>query len=87
VENDRLKNRERAMPTKNPRINIVLDDTLFLGIQSLARKENVSLSAKARDLIREALDIQEDIGLARIADDREVSWDEDKAVSHDDLWR
>ena len=74
------------MPTKNPRINIVLDDALYLGIRLLAQKENVSLSAKARELIKEALEIHEDIALAELATERETSWENTKAMSHDDVW-
>lgn len=74
------------MPTRNPRINIVLDESLYLGVQMLARKDNISLSAKARDLIKEALEIQEDTALAHVAEERDKSWNNDEAVSHDDLW-
>ena len=74
------------MPTKNPRINIVLDESLYLGIRLLAQKENVSLSAKARELIKEALEIHEDIVLAEMAAERESSWDDTKTMSHDDVW-
>lgn len=74
------------MPTNNPRINIVLDDSMYKNVQMLAEKDNVSLSSKVRDLLKVALEIQEDIVLASIAEKREESWDETKAMTHDDVW-
>ena len=40
------------MATKNPRLNVVLEAPLYSSLRSLAQKERVSLSLKARDLIR-----------------------------------
>ena len=74
------------MPTQKPRINIVLDDFLYQNVRFLAEKDNISLSAKVRDLLKEALEIQEDIALSRFAEEREKSWDDSKALTHDDVW-
>ena len=74
------------MPTQNPRINIVLDNFIYQNVQLLAKKDNVSLSAKVRDLLKEALEIQEDIALSEFAEEREKSWNDSKALTHDDLW-
>jgi hypothetical protein len=74
------------MPTQNPRINIVLDDMLYQNVQFLANKENVSLSSKVRELLKEALELQEDIGLAEFAGKRQASWNESEALTHDDVW-
>ena len=74
------------MPTQNPRINIVLDNFLYQNVRLLAKKDNVSLSAKVRDLLKEALEIQEDIALSGFAEEREESWNDSKALTHDDLW-
>lgn len=74
------------MPTQNPRINIVLDKFLYQNVRLLAKKDNVSLSAKVRDLLKEALEIQEDIALAEFAEEREKSWNDSKALTHDDVW-
>jgi hypothetical protein len=52
----------------------------------LAEKDNVSLSAKVRDLLKEALEIEEDISLSAFAEKREKSWDDSKALSHNDIW-
>ena len=74
------------MPSQKPRINIVLDDFLYQNVRFLAEKDNISLSAKVRDLLKEALEIQEDIALSRFAEEREKLWDDSKALTHDDVW-
>jgi metal-responsive CopG/Arc/MetJ family transcriptional regulator len=74
------------MPTKNPRINVVLDKPLYKNVQFLAKREGVSLSTKLRDLIREALEIQEDLQLTRIAEKREKSFKESTALTHEQIW-
>jgi predicted DNA-binding protein len=74
------------MPTKNPRINVVLDDNLYKNIQFLAETEGVSLSAKVKDLIKEALEIQEDLYLATFAEEREKTWDKSTSRTHDEIW-
>jgi len=74
------------MPSKNPRINVVLDTFLYRHVQLLAEKDNVSLSTKVRDLLKEALEIQEDMGLSVIAEEREKTWDDSNAITHDDIW-
>ncbi len=74
------------MPTQNPRINVVLDNLLYQDVRLLAEKDNVSLSAKVRDLLKEALEIQEDIALSGFAEKREKTWNDSKALTHDDVW-
>lgn len=46
---------EEAMPTKNPRIHVVLERPLFENVKGLAKKNGLSVSLEARELIREAL--------------------------------
>jgi len=74
------------MPTQSPRVNVVLDNVLYQNVRLLAEKDNVSLSAKVRDLLKEALEIQEDIGLSAFAEKREQSWNESDPLTHDDAW-
>ena len=74
------------MPSQNPRINVVLDNLLYQDVRLLAEKDNVSLSAKVSDLLKEALEIQEDITLSGFAEKREKSWNDSKALIHDDVW-
>lgn len=74
------------MPASNPRINVVLDAFLYKNVQFLAKKDGVSLSTKVRDLLKEALEVQEDIYLATFAEGRESTWDESRALTHGDTW-
>ena len=74
------------MPAQNPRMNVVLDDYIYQKVRFLAEKDSVSLSAKVRDLLKEALEFQEDIALAALADKREESWDDSAVLTHDDVW-
>ena len=74
------------MPTQNPRINVVLDNLLFQNVRLLAEKYNVSLSTKVRDLLKEALEIQEDVALSAFAEKREKSWSDADTLTHDDVW-
>ncbi len=74
------------MPTKNPRINVVLEKPLYKAVSELARKEGVSLSMAARDLLREALELREDIGLTRFAEARDRTAKRAELLDHEDVW-
>ena len=74
------------MTTKNPRINISIDQPLYGLIQSLAKEEGVSLSMLARDLIKESLELREDAALAAFAEKREKSFDPADALTHKQAW-
>lgn len=74
------------MPTKNPRVNVVLEKPLYDSLRRLAEKEEISLSLKIRDLVREALEAQEDAALARFAEEREKSFKRARALTHKQVW-
>ncbi len=74
------------MPAKNPRINVVLDMPLYKNVQFLAEKDGVSLSTKVRDLLKDALEIQEDIYLSAMAEERERSLDITDTLAHEEVW-
>jgi hypothetical protein len=40
------------MPTKNPRIHVVLEKPLYKRLRGLARRDGLSMSLEARELIR-----------------------------------
>ena len=75
------------MPAKNPRVNVVLERPLYDAIGRLARREGTSLSTKARDLLRDALETQEDLGLGEIAAERERTLDRAASLTHEAVWR
>jgi predicted DNA-binding protein len=75
------------MPTKNPRVNIVVEPPLYSVMHDLAASEGISMSTIARDLIREAIDLREDVALAAFADKRMKSFNRKVALSHKDVWK
>ena len=74
------------MPSRNPRINIVVEPPVYEQIERLAEQRGISLSMAARDLIRDALVMEEDVALAELAGEREASFREDTAPSHEEVW-
>jgi metal-responsive CopG/Arc/MetJ family transcriptional regulator len=74
------------MPARNPRVNVVLEKPLYEAVDHLAKEEGVSLSAVVRDLVKEAIEIREDIDLGRVAEAREKSLSRSRALSHKDIW-
>lgn len=74
------------MPAKNPRVNVVLEPPVYRGVQRLARRDGVSLSLEVRDLVREALQLREDVLLAEAAEAREKTFSRGKALSHEATW-
>ena len=75
------------MPARNPRVNVVLEKPLYEAVDHLAKEEGVSLSTVVRDLVKEAIEIREDIDLVRFAETRERSLRRSRALSHKDVWR
>lgn len=75
------------MPAKNPRVNVVLERPVYVTLARLARRDGTSLSVKARDLLREALESHEDLVLANLAESRERTFDRSRSLSHREVWR
>jgi hypothetical protein len=75
-----------VMPVKNPRINVVFEKPLYSIIERLAIKEGISLSLKVRDLVKEALEIEEDIALSAFAGKRAKTFTKSKALKHHEVW-
>ena len=75
------------MPTQNPRINIVVEPSLYNILNKLAKNSGVSLSFLSRDLIKDALEIREDIYWNEIAEERDSTLSKNKSLSHEDIWK
>ena len=74
------------MSTKNPRLNVVLEPVLFSTLKKLAKLDGMSLSLKARDLIREAMEFYEDSHwMSRVAK-REKSLKSGNSLNHKETW-
>jgi metal-responsive CopG/Arc/MetJ family transcriptional regulator len=73
------------MPTKNPRLNVVLDAHLYEIIDKISKQEGKSMSEVAKDLMQDALEKHEDLLLSEMAMEREAK--SVKTISHDKAWR
>lgn len=73
------------MPTKNPRLNVVLTKTILQMLSEIAKNEDKSLSIIAQELIVEALDRHEDMLLSGMAMRREENCK--KIISHNKAWK
>ena len=74
------------MSTKHPRLLVVLDAPLHKWIRRAARAEGVSLSLKARDVIRAAYEEAEDVHWARVGAERLSAFRHANAKTHAQVW-
>jgi len=75
------------MPTKYPRLNVVLERPTFRSVARLAARDGVSLSLKARELIHEALELYEDAYWVEQARAREKTFNRRTALTHEQVWK
>lgn len=73
------------MATENPRIQVMLDAETNGLLANFAAQQDRSISATAAELIREALELHEDILLSKHADERFAATK--KWVGHEDAWK
>lgn len=73
------------MPSSNPRLNVVLDRELQRGLRLAAKKRGKSLSAAAAELLRDALERDEDVFLARLSERREKA--SKRTYSDEQAWK
>ncbi len=71
------------MPTKNPRLNITLEEDTMLALTALAKKRKQAVANVARELIFEAMERSEDMALSAIAELRESK--KSKRVKYEDV--
>ena len=74
------------MQSKNTIISVAVDPPVYEQIEQLAASRGVSPSTIARDLINEALVMDEDAALARLAAERDATFRGDTALSHEEVW-
>lgn len=72
------------MPTHKHRINLSVPHDIDQAIHKLALRDRISLSGKTLDLIKHALEIEEDGILLKIAEGREAK--KGKLISHEKAW-
>lgn len=73
------------MSTKSPRINISLDTDTNMLLKNLAEMKNQSVSALAKSLIFEALELHEDRVLSAIAEERDQ--EDAKRLKFEDVFK
>ena len=74
------------MRTKKPRINVVLAPHIYADVRTLSKARGLSMSSIVEDLIKDALEIQEDIALAALADERKKSLKKSELIPHKKAW-
>jgi predicted DNA-binding protein len=74
------------MPSTNPRVNVVLEEPVYQGLRRWAKRDGVSLSLKVRDLVKDALEAEEDRALAQLAEERVRTLDKKKTLTHAQAW-
>lgn len=72
------------MSVVNPRLSVVIEKPLYKAVQQRAKREGVSLSVAARDMLRMAADTDEDIYFNAIAETRERKTG--KWLTHEEFW-
>ena len=75
------------MPTTKPRVNVVLEESLYGDVKRLANQRGVSLSLEIRDLVREAVEFYEDHALAQWAARRMKTFRSRDGLSHEEVWK
>lgn len=74
------------MSGKNPRINVVFEKPLYDVIHKKAKKDGLSMSLVVRDMVKEAIELHEDIALAKFAEEREKTYSRSKSLTHKEVW-
>ena len=74
------------MTTKNARLNVVIEPALYDAIREMARKTRVSMSLLARDLLKQAMELQEDVHWNAVVEERDKSFSLNDGLSHDEVW-
>lgn len=75
------------MGTKNPRVNVMFDGTIYQILQRFAKLDNVSLSQKINELVCHSLEEEEDQYASSLADARLKSFARKNALRHHDIFK
>ena len=74
------------MPTIKRRINITTDRDVEKSLFAAAKRDRVPVASKAAELLRLALELEEDLALNALAEERlfnkKIKW-----VSHKETWK
>lgn len=73
------------MPTRNPRLMVVLEPPLYHWIKETAKKEGLSLSLMIRDMIKDAYQEKEDLYWSIEGEKRLTTFSHKTTISHGNL--
>lgn len=73
------------MATTKTRINITPPETITFTLQFLAKRDDVPVATKANELIKRAIEIEEDEVFNKIAESRDVKLA--KFIDHNNAWK
>ncbi|MCX5783512.1 MAG: antitoxin, RHH family protein [Elusimicrobia bacterium] len=71
---------------RQPRIICSVEQPLYNLLIASAKMSGISISLKARDLLKKAMEMEEDEPLLKIAKQRDAAWNCKKAMSHEKFW-
>lgn len=72
------------MPTAKKRINLTVEDELFLNLKQIAERERTSVANVSHALLERALELKEDHYFSKVGEDRLSK--KAKRLSHKDIW-
>lgn len=76
---------EIVMPTSKKRINLTLPEDLEEMLIGFAKRDKMPVAAKAIELLKIAIEIEEDAVWAQLAAERDTP--DAKFISHEDAWK
>lgn len=74
------------MPTQKTRINLTVPEDVEQAVQTLATRDNTSLATKTLELLRKAIEIEEDATLLSVATNREKAIKKSDYLTHAEVW-
>ena len=73
------------MPTAKPRLNITLSPELDSAVEYLAKRDKTSRSGKVAELVKLAIEIEEDMLWSKLADERASK--RGRLIPHSEAWK
>lgn len=74
------------MPTQKTRINLTVSEDVERAVQTLAKRDHTTLASKTLELLRSALEIEEDEYLLEVVKGRERTARHGQYLSHKEVW-
>ena len=71
--------------TNKKRINLSVSEDIDSILKTLAQRDNVPVATKTLELLKEAIEIEEDVILEKIANERNTK--DSKYISHEKAWK